>query len=416
MEANVTVDHVVDSWATLLKEYASNSYSYDEQQGMATVLQTLETMTAVGSINTIHGRNTAARIHVMCWIMIGSGRSHSLTASQVMEPSPHEQLASLRTIPSSSSSAAGGSGSWQFDVSYLDSGHVPSPLKDIHTVPPSLCTDTDDTTDNRAAKRLPFMSTSTRPLVQSIFTNLANLTAQPNTSTRPDTDTDTDTNTDTDNEQFTMLCIEFARVWSEMPISPETDSLVAHGVLAFLTGPLEPQGTRTGDKVNTRRTGGGRNNHNMTSAALAALLPIALQLCDRYTVFDQGLGLVLLWEVLVQRSTSSLLAAVGSWLLPVLHKLFLATPASFVNSDTTAADASHYSTNAVIVVASRVLQAVIVTNQSSPIGSHHAHLLLQRVEYKVRCSVCGWVVTDPVHCCLRHTLLIFLFACLFHYH
>ena len=112
----------------------------------------------------------------------------------------------------------------------------------------------------------------------------------------------------------------------------------------------------------------------------------------------------LLWELLVQRSTSSLLAAMGSWLLPILHKLFLAVPASFAGADTTASGADSYSTNAAIVVASRVLQAVVVTNQSSPIGTHHAHLLLQRVLYKVTsrlgvmsCAVdIWWARLDPL--------------------
>ena len=132
----------------------------------------------------------------------------------------------------------------------------------------------------------------------------------------------------------------------------------------------------------------------MTSAALAALLPLALQLCDRYALSDQAVGLVLLWEVLIRRSTSSLLAAVGTWLFPLLHKVFLAVPASFATAEAETADphrsfAHHYSTNAVIVVASRVMQALIVANQSSPIGSHYAHLLVQRVEYKVRDSNCS---------------------------
>jgi hypothetical protein len=346
-----TIDHVLDSWLALLNEYASNHYSHDEQQSRAALVQTLQTMTATDSC-----KGYSSRIHVMCYIMVGSDRSHTLAAARVMEPSPHEQLASLRTVPSSSA----GNSPWQFDASYLDAAPVSSPLKDIHTIPPSLA-DTNDST-HTTTKRCPLVSQPTWSHVQSILTHLS-------------------PNPPTDDDQWTLLCIEFARVWSQLPTSSEADSLIAHGLLAALTGTEEQQrGTVNGVGGNNKGPYSNKMN-KMTSAALAALLPIPLQLCDRYALSDQTLGLVLLWELMVQRSTPSLLAALGSWLLPMLHKLFLAIPTSF--SDADASNVGSYSTNGAIVVASRVLQAVIVTNQASPVGCHHAHLLLQRVEYKV---------------------------------
>lgn len=355
------VDHdVLNTWIYLLKDYAINHYTYDEQKSMATVVQTLQTMTAS---NDSSSNGSGTRIHVMCYIMVGSGRSHTLTAAQVIEPSLHEQLTSLRSTPSSSSSSPSAVDStWKLDVSFPNtggSGHVSSPLKGIHTIPLSLYTGTNDDNTDTTTKRPPLVCERTLSQVHSILTKL---------SPKPLND-----------EQLIILCIEFARMWSELPPSPETDSLIAHGLLAALAGTEELRGQ--GDSVRGDDRGGNRGN--MTSAALAALLPIALQLLDRYTLSDQCLGLVVLWELLVQRSTSSLLAAVGPWLLPTLHKVFLAVPASFASADMTASSVDSYSTNAVIVVASRILQAVVITNQSSPIGTHHAHLLLQRVLYKV---------------------------------
>ena len=285
------------------------------------------------TMDSIAASAKSSRVIAACYLMAGVGQPFALTAAEVLAPTAPEQLQALRAQ----------------STSFLVTDGPAPPLRladlDICTVPIPVGA---------------FASLASRQRAVDLLQTLR-------VENRDGAGGDGD-------EVLAARCIAVARLWGELPQNnPMADRLVAHGVFALL---LDTTGT-------------GTSTASLTSAALAALLPLALQLADRPALADQVLGLALLWALLAAgRAPTSLLLATGPWLLPALHRLAETVPAAFTVTDKDA-DEGGNSAGAAALLMCRLHQVVAVACLASPggAGHHHAHLLLQRAVQRVGTSL-----------------------------
>jgi hypothetical protein len=334
-------DAAVQQWVDAWTQHLTPGHAGDDAtKAEAQLHQAMEALAAVPC---------TSRVEAVCYLTLGVGQPHVLTAADVLAPTVHEQLQALRA-PSTLSPP-------------FSSALVP-PLQltdlDIHTVPVPV-------------EGGGVVSQASRQLAARI---LERATAAAATGGR------------LDDEALASRCIALARLWGDLPPNrPEVDRLAAHGVFALLAAT-----TTTTTTTTTTSSGGVRPS--LTSAALAALVPLALQLADGYVLADQCLGLALLWALLAAggRAPTSLLLTTGPWLLPALHRLAQTVPAAFASQDATDRLGGGSAGTAAFLVC-RVHQVVAVACLASPTGAgtHHAHLLLQRAVQRVGTSLDPYV-------------------------
>jgi len=102
-----------------------------------------------------------------------------------------------------------------------------------------------------------------------------------------------------DEENIANILIAVGKFWHELENSSNVDIYVAHIINNIINMISKTP------------------KHNLSSASIAAILPISLRLCNRFSVNDQILGLNLLRRIL-EVLTSSTIISISSWLLPQL--------------------------------------------------------------------------------------------------
>jgi len=301
-----TIDSLVTQGINAWREFLSQTNqqtTYDHQRqlsdSLASILQSLHTLVLAEYSNSkpIDSR-CLYRLQTFCYLIKGVGLVVTLPASTVMSPTTHEQMITLRqtgdkdrdntaTLPISSSLPLSG------------------PLRDLRTIPLPRSLLIHSSVDDS--------NVDTQSLAADIIKRLL-ATSQKGSD---------ESDSDIAYNSASMLCIETARMWTDLSSSTsvsvpgglsrgcydtsDVDCLWAHAALAMLQDLL---GTTAADNctseaaVPVTQLSVPRRVPVLSSAALVALLSTALHLVDRHELSSQALGTLLLWELLARHSSS----------------------------------------------------------------------------------------------------------------
>ena len=310
-----TIDSLVTQGIGIWKDFLSQEIILPDNNqqklsaSLASILQSLHALILVNYNNHSPVDDRCwCRLQAFCYLIKGVNLVVTLKASKVMSPTSHEQMVTLRQAVDNTDTSP-------LSSSFLLSG----PLQDLRTVPlpQSLLTAHKDKQPTSALDAV----ADTRWLAVNILELMKNGDFSL-------------TDADGADSSASMLCIEMARLWTELSGTGDSrgchdtgdlDCLWAHGVLAMLHDLLEttiPIPTVRATTTTTFEVDGismlgvdfsmiksqqqpSLRQHLpvLSSAACVAMLSTVLHLVDRPSLPSQALGSMLLWELLAGQSS-----------------------------------------------------------------------------------------------------------------
>ena len=304
----------IEVWRDFLVVQELNQPQNNQRQlstSLANILQSLHTVVVATCSNSspIDGR-CWYRLQVFCYLIKGVGLVVTLTAATVMSPTSHEQMVMLRQACNRDST----------DTSSMSSSSLSRSLQDLRTVPlpRSLLTvqrQEDDDEKERPTSAVNDDTVDSRWLAMDILERVQAAVRLRMSDEGDNTDADADSSIAS--SVICVLCIEMARMWTDLSSSSpscDEDCLWAHGALSMLHDLLGTTTTTTSIGVDSsvseaaaasvQQLSMRQRMSLLSSAALVAMLPAALHLVDRPTLPSQALGTLLLWELLAHHSSS----------------------------------------------------------------------------------------------------------------
>lgn len=303
----------IELWRDFLLQETiqSDNYKHQFSSSLGSILQSLHTLVSANcSSKSLIDDRCCCRLQAFCYLIKGVGHVVTLTSSTVMSPTSHEQMVTLRHT--------GGKESTNISpmLSFPSLLLLSEPLRDLRTVPLPR----SHLTAHNEEQPITPPAVDTQWLALDILERLQY--GQDKDSVHAVSDS-----------SASMLCIETARIWTDLSSSSsslsmtggsrgfhdigDVDCLWAHGALAMLHD-LSKTTTSATTTIATTTTSGlddselkaaapvvlRRHPLVLSSAACVAMLSTALHLVDCPSLPSQALGSMLLWELLACHSSS----------------------------------------------------------------------------------------------------------------